>query len=96
MNQKECFVCHQMKSLTEFYRHPRMGDGHLNKCKECTKRDVKNNYAARREHYSAYEHERNQEPERKRKRLDYQRTRRLRFPEKYKARQAVSNALRTH
>lgn len=35
-----------------------MGDGYLNKCKECTKQDVKNNYRTRRDRYVQYEKER--------------------------------------
>lgn len=38
---KTCFKCSTEKPLAEFYPHKAMGDGHLGKCKECTKRDVK-------------------------------------------------------
>lgn len=43
---KKCFKCHEAKALDDFYKHPNMGDGHLNKCKSCTKQDVQARNAA--------------------------------------------------
>jgi len=37
---KQCFKCMKTKPLTAYYKHRQMGDGHLGKCKECTKLDA--------------------------------------------------------
>lgn len=55
---KTCFKCGQKRPLTEFYAHPAMADGHLGKCKSCTKADVKLNYKVNRCHYVDYEKKR--------------------------------------
>jgi hypothetical protein len=60
MEYKICFKCNKNKPLTDYYKHPKMGDGHLNKCKECTKDDVNKRYKekVKDEHWLEYERER--------------------------------------
>lgn len=88
---KECFKCGAEKPLTDFYKHSRMKDGHLNKCKECTKRDVRDRRFDPEKREAVLEYDRSrgsrQNPERNK---EY----RKRWPEKRKAQNAVNNAVR--
>lgn len=83
---KECFKCGARKPLSELYRHSAMKDGHLGKCKECTRNDVRINYASRREKYARYDHERQQTPERRANKAKHHRTHNERHPDRRTAR----------
>jgi hypothetical protein len=70
MQEKKCFKCGRILPLSEFYKHSQMGDGHLNKCKECTKKDVKERYDINSDNKEWMEKER-ERGRRKYHKLDY-------------------------
>jgi hypothetical protein len=63
-NSKKCFKCGIVKPLTEFYKQKGMADGHVNKCKECNKKDVRDNYSKNKDYYAEYNRSRDQLPNR--------------------------------
>ena len=86
---KQCFKCNEIKPLEDFYKHPQMKGGRVNKCKECNKADVRRNRKRNVEHYRAYDRKRGNRrtPEDNKK---YNR----RNPIKYGAKTMVNNAVR--
>ena len=94
--EKQCFKCRRVKDISLFYKHPQMGDGHLGKCKSCTKKDVKRRYydPESRQKIIEYEHKRFKTPQRREKVKEYQARMREKYPGKYKARMKLSNAIR--
>jgi len=93
---KKCFKCENEKLIDDFYKHPAMGDGHLNKCKECTKKDVREDRKNKFEQYSEYEKNRYQSNENRRLKMRKSAKKwREENPLGYKAQTAVGYAIRS-
>jgi hypothetical protein len=89
---KTCFKCNIEKPLSEYYKHKKMGDGYLGKCKECTKKDSEDNYKTNCKDPAFVELERIRAREKyhrlyKNNPIHTQRDTpyRIKYPEKYKA-----------
>jgi hypothetical protein len=85
---KTCFKCGAEKPYSEFYKHSKMADGHLGKCKSCAKSDVK---LHRKENDSVREYDRGRG---NRQSAEDLRKYRAANPKKYKATNWINNALR--
>lgn len=71
---KRCFKCGETKPIDEFYRHPEMADGHLNKCKSCNRKDVIENRQKRLDYYREYDRTRGTAHHRVKARAAYRQT----------------------
>ena len=105
--EKQCFKCLQAKSLYEFYKHPQMADGHLNKCKDCAKADVRMARQRRIDYYRERDKARNGLPHRVEGRRRYMKTPagkrvkaktinnyKKKYPERVFAARKINNAVR--
>jgi 5-methylcytosine-specific restriction endonuclease McrA len=72
VSSKTCKGCGVEKDLSEYYKHPRMADGHLNKCKVCVSARVRENRRERLEQYAQYERSRANLPHRVEARRKYE------------------------
>lgn len=105
---KKCFKCGLVRPLSDFYPHPMMADGHLNKCKTCTKKDTAARVAVKMQDPAWVEremerHRAKQERYRKcgraskivgKKKTAVGRRHAEKYPERYRARVVLGNAIR--
>ena len=71
---KVCRECNTEKPLSDFYKHSKMADGHLNKCIECVKSRVTKHREANLQKIQAYDKLRSNQPHRIMARKEYAKT----------------------
>ncbi len=91
---KRCFKCLCEKPLSDFYKHAQMGDGHLNKCKDCTKRDVQEHRQLHIERIRQYDRLRASQPHRMALSKRVQQEWRAAHPDRKAAQTALRSAVR--
>ena len=92
---KRCFKCLCEKPLSEFYAHAMMADKHLNKCKECTKSDVKKHRLDNIERVRSYDKMRASMPHRVAAMAERQKLWRKQHPDRHKAHMEVRKAIKS-
>lgn len=91
---KTCFKCSRELPLAEFYRHPMMGDGHLGKCKDCTRSDATSHRAKNAGRVRQYDRERSALPHRIALRDRVQAAWKAKYPERRRAQGQLAYAIR--
>lgn len=92
---KTCFKCNVQKPLTDFYKHPAMADGHVNKCKECNKKDVLEHRLKNIKRIREYDKERSKHPERAKLHLEVNQAWRNQDKRRSKCHNAVAKAIKS-
>jgi len=92
--KKKCFKCGRVKDLSAFYKHKKMLDGHLGKCKECAKKDVTNHRNKNIERYREYDRQRSKLPHRIKRYVTYQKKYRKAYPLRYATNTILGNAVK--
>lgn len=83
---KKCFKCGEVKSLSDFYKHKQMKDGHVNKCKKCNKSYAAFYRVENIDKIRAYDRDRGNRQDK-----SYLKAWREKYPKKYKANCLVNN-----
>jgi hypothetical protein len=91
---KRCFRCGEVKPSNEFYCHAAMADGHLGKCKDCTRADVAAHRKRNIDKIRAYDRSRAKRTETKARISMTVKAWRKSHPEGHRAQCAANNALR--
>ena len=104
---KICKKCNIEQDYCEYYRHSQMEDGYLSTCKTCKRKQQLEIRQNNSEHYKNYDRNRPNKVERAKKAVEYQQTEKgkevkqkcttnykTNYPIKYKATNAVNNAVR--
>lgn len=94
MKLKRCRVCDCTLPISDFYANSTSADGLAEKCKECHKAAMRKNQVVNRERIRRYEAVRALQPDRKQRVLTARKLRKAANPDKFRARDAVNNALR--
>jgi hypothetical protein len=94
IHSKQCFKCQTVRPLTEFYKHPAMADGHVNKCKECNKNDVLQNRLKNIDRIREYDRVRGKNAERMKASYEISNAWRKEDTRRSKCHKAVSKAIK--